>query len=340
MLILIGRFSKTNFCSLSQIVKVLSIVLSTLYMTNSSAEITSWEFPAQEESALHADVVFTQIELDSHEKDFVEVKLERTVLRRFIADERKILEDHEVTVEEKGQDVDIKISIDRTVLSQWQRDYKQTPLTSQLYVRVPSSYNINLESVSGRIDVGKIDGTVKVSSVSGQVNVAVANQEATISTVSGWVDIESGGGDATVSSVSGSIQIGQIEGDLVTSNISGKTKVGLVGGEFTGSSISGAITSDEIAGEVALKTTSGAIRINRLHTDAKLKSISGSLAIGLPAETGYDFDLKTMSGKITTDFVVQGDIKRRHIKGQVNGGGDTISLNSVSGNLIVSEDHR
>jgi DUF4097 and DUF4098 domain-containing protein YvlB len=131
-------------------------------------------------------------------------------------------------------------------------------------LKLPRSVNLDINSVSGHVKVGEIDGSVKMNSISGHATVRQAEGEAVFNSISGHVTVNLsrlGGRGVRMSSISGNIEVGLPENanaDWRVSSISGEViadapgvtvqkvgpaqyegRVGSGGTEMTFSSISG-----------------------------------------------------------------------------------------------------
>ena len=88
---------------------------------------------------------------------------------------------------------------------------------------------------------------------------------------------------------------------------------------------------------LSLETISGDIEIRGLQGSVKAKSISGFLDLGLPGDLASDLRFKSVTGEIYTDFDLKLDQGSspysKKMNTEINGGGDLISLETVSGNI-------
>jgi len=59
----------------------------------------------------------------------------------------------------------------------------------------------------------------------------------------------------------------------------------------------------------------------------------------IPSDSAFDFEAKTFSGSIHSDFeiTISGKISKREIRGSVNGGGADITLKNFSGNIYLKK---
>jgi DUF4097 and DUF4098 domain-containing protein YvlB len=70
-----------------------------------------------------------------------------------------------------------------------------------------------------------------------------------------------------------------------------------------------------------------------------LSSEFGNIELTLPAASALDADFQTDFGKITSDFgvtlVLQGEVDSRHLQGEINGGGEKLTVKTNNGNIII-----
>jgi len=59
----------------------------------------------------------------------------------------------------------------------------------------------------------------------------------------------------------------------------------------------------------------------------------------LPSDSSFEFEAKTFSGKIESDFdiTVSGKINKREIQGKVGGGGAEVKLSTFSGSIYLKK---
>jgi lia operon protein LiaG len=103
------------------------------------------------------------------------------------------------------------------------------------------------------------------------------------------------------------------------------------------------IKVNNVSGPLVLSTISGNININftTLTKDRpiSLASISGEIDVTVPAKTGIDIELETISGAIYSDFDFSNDDKKmKRIGGntittELNGGGASMKITNISGNI-------
>ena len=106
------------------------------------------------------------------------------------------------------------------------------------------------------------------------------------------------------------------------------------------------ISLKNVSGPLVISTISGNVNVvfSEISKDksVSITSVSGEVDVTLPSKAGFNLELGTVSGNMYSDFdfPANGDKDMRrigggHIRGQFNGGGVDVRLNSVSGNIYV-----
>ena len=122
-------------------------------------------------------------------------------------------------------------------------------------------------------------------------------------------------------------------GDVTVQNVKGEVAVKNCQG----------IKVNNVSGPLVLSTISGNIKIDfpSLTKDRtiSLASISGEIDVTVPATTGVNIELQTISGSIYSDFDFPADDKKMRriggntISSSLNGGGADLKITNISGNI-------
>jgi hypothetical protein len=167
----------------------------------------------------------------------------------------------------------------------------------------------------------------------------------TVDSVQGDVEIEGTRAGATVESASG---------DVTLTDVSGASRVKTASGEITLARISGNLTVETASGDVEVDESSlSAFNISTVSGDAEVetglrqdgsyrfKTTSGDLTLKVPRDTRATVQMHTRSGDVHCDLpfnVTRHD--RRRWEGKLNGGGVTVEMSSMSGDLEIEEGRR
>jgi len=235
--------------------------------------------------------------------------------------------------------------------------FKRSDASKQEIVRKIES-DPPIELVNGRLNVGHMKDKDDSRNVSISYEILVpANTEVkshtgsgsqSISGVAGPVDARAGSGKVTLTDIggavnahtgSGAIRANEIAGAFEAHAGSGSIRLTQIApGDVKVSTGSGSSVLHGIVGALRVKAGSGRIEIEGQQIGPwKVDTGSGSVSIKLPEDAAFDLDAHTGSGGITVDhpLTVQGKISRRHIRGDVRGGGDLLAVETGSGGIRI-----
>jgi hypothetical protein len=158
--------------------------------------------------------------------------------------------------------------------------------------------------------------------------------------------------------VSAGVRVEGLSAAVSAQTVSGDVELAGIAGDCQVTTVSGAATGRRLTGALTLRTTSGdtdirdsALRhfnLNSVSGDFAIesplsvgqhylaKTVSGDLRLLVPADVRATVQMKSVSGEVASDLQAE-VIKagRRHWQGRINGGGATVEMNSVSGDLRI-----
>jgi hypothetical protein len=218
--------------------------------------------------------------------------------------------------------------------------------------------NPPVELENGRLSVGHIKDRAYRKNVSISYEIVVpANTEVKSDSGSGSQEVSGIAAPVDADTGSGSITLTDIGGPVKANTGSGRIKAERVAGAFEAHTGSGSITMSQVspgdveattgsgsidlqgvAGSLQAKAGSGRINIQGEQTgDWKINTGSGSVSIDLPDDAAFRLDAESSSGGITIDHpvTVQGKISKRHLRGDVRGGGSELYIDTGSGSIKI-----
>jgi hypothetical protein len=105
------------------------------------------------------------------------------------------------------------------------------------------------------------------------------------------------------------------------------------------------VTLKNVTGPLVVSTISGGISVvfTEITKDKpiSLAAISGEVDVTLPAKSAVDLEMSTITGSMYSDFDLSSPNKDMHrvgggnIKAQLNGGGTSLKLRDISGNIYL-----
>ena len=232
------------------------------------------------------------VEIVNSDTGMAEVQIIRTARTR--AD----LEYHKIEVQHAGNSLVV-----RGVQEPEGRRRDNIRVNHHVLLKLPRHIDLSVNSVSGWIKVGDVDGEIHVNSISG-------------STTIGNV-----GGKLQVSSVSGSLEVGNVGEEARLNSISGKVRLGKVNGYLNVSSVSGSLNA------ALVSLSPQGIHIN---------SVSGSVEIAFNSEVNADFTSESVTGEVfleVPNVIRESEEKSSNIRARIGAGGTPITISSISGNI-------
>jgi hypothetical protein len=207
-------------------------------------------------------------------------------------------------------------------------------------ISVPRSFNLDLRTSGGSVEVAGIKGEVRsktsggglrFTTIQGDVTGKTSGGSIALSDITGEVNAETSGGGITVENVSGAVDArtsgGSINARRVTGRLAAKTS-------------GGGMRIEEVSGPIEAQTSGGSITARfskQPQEDCQLHTSGGSVDVSIPEGAKVNFDAEVSGGHVETDFpiamTVQGKLDGSMLKGAINGGGPLL-LCRTSGSSI------
>ncbi len=161
---------------------------------------------------------------------------------------------------------------------------------------------VNGETSGGDLECTQIDGTVRMSTSGGNVRVRQA---------SGDYHLETSGGNINCEDLSGPFYCETSGGNIDLRNLDGKVYASTSGGNIT----------------AALKDNKG----------VELSTSGGNVSVRLPKTIAADVNAEASGGDVSCSFPFSGTMREGELHGKINGGGNSIRLETSGGDIVLSE---
>ncbi len=205
---------------------------------------------------------------------------------------------------------------------------------AELEVHVPRGATVWVKSVSARVEVEGVDGTLDLSSEGGTIRVLGTPQDVTAETLDGSVELAGGTARARVKTVSGDILLRGASQDLGASTLSGRIVVRAAGWQRGGTGVQRG-KFESVTGDIRFEGELGRAGV------VEVESQSGTIEVRVPASTIADFDALTIGGAIT-NHLGDGQPKPRAAgTGQElrfatgTGGGAQVTIRNFKGAIVL-----
>ncbi len=216
--------------------------------------------------------------------------------------------------------------------------------------------SIEVNQIGGDLNVQTGGGKLYLGSVKGLVNATTGGGDVVLLSGGGSTVLESGGGDIQVKQCGGDLKITTGGGNIDVDNVAGLLQMTTGGGSIRVGSAKGLVRAETGSGRIELngipsvraETGSGGISarfvsISGDHADSLLETAAGDIVVYLPANfrARVRAAIEAANGhKIYSDFpeipvrMEEGEWPQTiTAEGNLNGGGPTIKVQTVSGNI-------
>lgn len=278
-------------------------------------ERTHQKYAVDGAGTLTVDTDFGSVRVESWPNDEVDVEVEKR--RTGISEDsaRDAFDDVSVDISRQENDVDIRIERDRR--------FGTNEVSVDIQVKVPESYNLDLKTSGGDIDVGDLGGDVLARTSGGDVNVGnIRDAVIRVHTSGGDVNVKGGGTETKVSTSGGDIEILDARGAVDASTSGGDVTIGNAAGEVSAKTSGGDITIGSTDGEVTVRTSGGDIEIDQAGGNTEATTSGGDIRIG---HTTGEVTAKASGGDIT--------IERANGEVDVHTSGGDVTIDSAEGSL-------
>src|SRR5262247_261204 len=250
----------------------------------------------------------------------------------------EIFRQHEVNFEQQGNDLMIRAKFPQEFFRLWRRPGLQV----RYVVSIPTDFNVDLKTSGGGIRVDDLRGEVRVKTSGGGLQFGKIEGPITGNTSGGGITLAGCKGKVDVRTSGGGIDIGSGSGDLVAETSGGGIKIeDFVGDAFVRTS-GGAIRINRIEGAIDAETSGGPIVAalsGQPKKDCRLHTSGGGITVELDEALSLNINAEASGGGVTTDLplTVQGELRSGRLQGSLNGGGQSLSLQTSGGGIQLKK---
>ncbi|MBI2505857.1 MAG: hypothetical protein HYW07_21800 [Candidatus Latescibacteria bacterium] len=233
------------------------------------------------------------------------------------------------------------------------------------------SGSVNAQTAGGGIDIKKAGGEVRAMTAGGGIDIGEGGIKVYAETAGGGIDIGPVQGSVEARTAGGGIDIGPAGGDVRAQTAGGGIRIGESQGTVDAETAGGGITVEGSGGPVRVHTSGGGIEITKargfieaetagggieaelaltdMAADAHctLRTAGGNLTLYLPAALPATIDAQLrIERKVGRDYRIYSDFpitiqgegtKLLTGKGEVNGGGNPIRLETTNGDIFIKK---
>ncbi len=207
--------------------------------------------------------------------------------------------------------------------------------------------DLNVQTGGGKLYLGSVKGLVNASTGGGDVVLLSGGRSAVLESGAGDIQVKQCGGDLKITTGGGNIDVDSVSGPIEVETAGGSIRIGYAKGLVRAETAAGRIELNGIPA-VRAETASGAIlarfvALSGDHADSVLETANGDIVVYLPANfrARVRAAIEAANGqKIYSDFpeipvrMEDGEWPQTiTAEGDLNGGGPTLKVQTVSGNI-------
>lgn len=195
-------------------------------------------------------------------------------------------------------------------------------------IRVPSRFNIEIESMGGGVTIRNVEGEFEGSTMGGGLDLSGLKGRISLSTMGGRINLTKSHLDGEVSTMGGEVLIEEVTGNVQGSTMGGNVihkkgaSKGGDSGEIEMSSMGGALNIDEAPSGAQLSTMGGDIHVRSAKDHVQAKTMGGDIRID--SVDGW-VHAETMGGDVEV-----------FMTGNAAGGKRDVELVSYSGDIQLT----
>jgi DUF4097 and DUF4098 domain-containing protein YvlB len=322
-------------------IKITTLLLAAALSASAASEEKIHETrPAKAGGKLVVDVDFGTISVAAGDSDKVVVDAYRKVEASSKEKEQEYLAAAPITITTEGDTIVVRARRKNNSLgSQLWNLLGHTTTKGRYTVRVPATFNTDLQTAGGDVSADGLTGTIKVSTsggdlnferVHGPIDAETSGGDITVTACEGALDVETSGGRIEATGGSGSLRAQTSGGAVTVANFAGDTRVESSGGRIRLANISGKLSGETSGGAI------DAILSSPVAGDVRLETSAGAIRVLAPANAALTLDAETGAGDVTSDFPTANTrASRDSLKGTINGGGSSLHLRSSAGAISI-----
>ena len=212
-----------------------------------------------------------------------------------------------------------------------------------------------LKTSGGDIQLGTVSGEVDVSTSGGEIRVDKVGKALTARTSGGDIEVGDVGGEARVSTAGGDIKMGRVSGRVDMSTAGGGIDLKGATGTVSARTAGGDIRIKDVSGSIDAKTAGGEVDAELIPSgrgESQLESAGGMIRLAIPENAKATIEarirIEDRWGRGSDRYKIRSDFKADSYEkdedaGEIravyklNGGGDTVSLETVNSDIEIKK---
>lgn len=322
----------------AMVIIVAIVAGTTMTAYGSEEDVVTKSFTVEPGGKFILDTDIGSVEVRGADAGSVEIAVHREVRH---GDRDKVLREFQLKFEQRGNDVYVTGDRERHGMH-WLWDNIWNRLKVRFVVTVPRSFDVEVKTSGGGVDIadlgGKVTartsgGSVACDRIGGTIEARTSGGSVRIGVAEGRVEARTSGGD---------IRIDEAKGNVFARTSGGGIRIEHAGGEVDAHTSGGSITAGDVGGALKAKTSGGSVTATisaQPGSRCEMETSGGSVTVRLAANVAVAIDAHASGGHVETDIpvTVQGEISRSTLKAKINGGGPELYLRTSGGSIHIKK---
>ena len=246
-----------------------------------------------------------------------------------------VLGNLEMSFEQNGADVAIIAKYDQDLLG-----FSRPNLQLTFRVIVPETYDLDLRTSGGSIQVADLTGDVECRTAGGAITLQDIDGEVDARTAGGSIRVAGVTGNSLLHTSGGGITVGNAGGTVDTQTSGGSIHIEHAEGTVFARTAGGSIEANEVMGSLDAQTSGGSITAHfsgQPDQNCSLITSGGPIHVYLNPDTRLTINARTSGGGVSTDLplTVTGQLSRNRINAVLNGGGPELTVRTSGGGISL-----
>ncbi|MEO8190823.1 MAG: DUF4097 family beta strand repeat-containing protein [Acidobacteriota bacterium] len=205
-------------------------------------------------------------------------------------------------------------------------------------IEVPAETRVTVDTSGGGIKLASLRGDTKLETSGGGIEVRDHAGEVAANTSGGGITLSHVRGRCRVETSGGGITAEAIDGAVDGETSGGSIRFDGITGDIHAHSSGGGIHIREAGGRVEADTSGGSVQVEFTRSNARggsIESSGGGVTVSVDPSVGLAIDASGNSVQADVPITVRGEISRRHLKGTLGPGGETLRLRTSGGSVHI-----
>ena len=208
-------------------------------------------------------------------------------------------------------------------------------------IHVPRATTVSVDTAGGSIQASTLTGPLRINTSGGGITVNDIDGPVTGDTSGGGVQVQRVKGNVKVHTSGGGVKVSDVQGALSADTSGGGIEIDSVVGDIDASTSGGGVRIRGAGGRVSASSSGGPVTAAFAAGNAKggtLSSSGGGVRAEVDPSVSLTIDASSSGGGVISDIpiAVQGRTSNDSLKGNLNGGGAVLKMQSSGGGVRIS----